>query len=158
MIMKKFLICCVTISLFAILAGCGNNSGLTYTTGSSSESADMENTSTDKSDTEYSYITATSEALTLLKQYDLHASMNYMVHFAIADSEGNSVAVEYIDDEMIAIDTPVLTNFYLAEGEKNDIGTEQSHTRFEILTKTLEENSDMTIPEVRDRPAMPSGH
>ena len=92
----------------------------------------------------------TEEALTLLGQYDLHASMNYMVHFAIADSEGNSVAVEYIDDEMFVIETPVLTNFYLAEGEKNGVGTQQSHTRFEILTKTLEDNSDMTMPEVRD--------
>ena len=92
----------------------------------------------------------TEEALTLLKQYDLHASMNYMVHFAIADSEGNSAAVEYINDEMVVIETPVLTNFYLAEGEKNGIGTQQSHTRFEILTKTREEKSDMTIPEVRD--------
>ena len=92
----------------------------------------------------------TEEALTLLQQYDLHASMNYMVHFAIADSEGNSVAVEYIDNEMIVTETPILTNFYLAEGEKNGVGTQQSHTRFVILTKTLEENSDMTVPEVRD--------
>ena len=93
---------------------------------------------------------STEEALTLLRQYDLHASMNYMIHFAIADSEGNSVAVEYINDEMIVIETPILTNFYLAEGDKNGIGTQQSHTRFEILAKTLEENSDMTVPEVRD--------
>ena len=92
----------------------------------------------------------TEEALTLLGQYDLHASMNYMIHFAIADSEGNSVAVEYIDDEMVVTETPILTNFYLAEGEKNGIGTQQSHTRFEILTKALEEKSSMTIPEVRD--------
>ena len=92
----------------------------------------------------------TEEALDLLRQYDLHASMNYMVHFAIADSEGNSVAVEYIDNEMIVTRTPVLTNFYLAEGEKNGVGTQQSHTRFEILTRTLEENTDMTVPEVRD--------
>ena len=92
----------------------------------------------------------TEEALDLLRQYDLHASMNYMIHFAIADSEGNSVAVEYINDEMIVTETPILTNFYLAEGEKNGVGTQQSHTRFEILTKTLEEKSDMTIPEVRN--------
>ena len=75
---------------------------------------------------------------------------NNMIHFAIADSEGNSVAVEYIDNEMIVTETPVLTNFYLAEGDKNGVGTQQSHIRFEILTKTLEENPDMTIPEVRD--------
>lgn len=92
----------------------------------------------------------TEEALALLEQYDLHASMNYMIHFAIADSEGNSAAVEYIDNEMIITETSILTNFYLAEGEKNGIGTQQSHTRFEILANTLEENSDMTALEVRD--------
>ena len=92
----------------------------------------------------------TEEALNLLRQYDLHASMNYMIHFAIADSEGNSAAVEYIDNEMIVIETPILTNFYLAEGEKNGIGTGQSHTRFEILAKALDEYSDMTAYEVRN--------
>ncbi|MBD5459463.1 MAG: linear amide C-N hydrolase [Lachnospiraceae bacterium] len=90
------------------------------------------------------------EALDLLEQYDLHASMNYMVHFAIADSSGNSVAVEYIDNEMIVIPTPVLTNFYLAEGYKQGIGTQQSHTRFEILTEILTENQTMTHTQVRD--------
>ena len=92
----------------------------------------------------------TEEALALLQQYDMHASMNYMVHFAIADNEGSSAAVEYIDDEMIVIETPILTNFYLAEGEKNGVGTQQSHTRFEILTKTLEEKPEMSISQVRD--------
>ena len=77
------------------------------------------------------------EALNLLRSYDLHASMNYMIHFAIADSEGGSVAVEYINNEMIVTETPILTNFYLAEGEKHGIGPEQSQTRFEILEKTL---------------------
>ncbi|MDE5597465.1 MAG: linear amide C-N hydrolase, partial [Lachnospiraceae bacterium] len=90
------------------------------------------------------------EALELLGQYDLHASMNYMVHFAIADSSGNSAAVEYIDNEMVVIETPVLTNFYLAEGEKQGIGTQQSHTRFEILTELLTEKQTMTQVQVRD--------
>ncbi len=90
------------------------------------------------------------EALDLLKQYDLHASMNYMVHFAIADEAGNSVAVEYIDNEMIVVQTPVLTNFYLAEGEKQGIGTSQSHERFDILTETIAEKTSMTQAEVRD--------
>ena len=90
------------------------------------------------------------EALDLLGKYDLHASMNYMIHFAIADSYGNSVAVEYIDNEMIVIKTPILTNFYLAEGEKQGIGTQQSHTRFEILTEILTEKQTMTQAQVRD--------
>ena len=90
------------------------------------------------------------EALDLLRQYDLHASMNYMIHFAIADNDGNSVAVEYINNEMIVTETRILTNFYLAEGEKQGIGTTQSHTRFEILEETLEGNSTMTASQVRD--------
>ncbi len=90
------------------------------------------------------------EALKLLSQHDLHASMNYMVHFAIADSAGNSVAVEYINNEMIVTETPVLTNFYLAKGEKQGIGTGQSHERFELLTETLAGKPSMTRAEVRD--------
>ena len=90
------------------------------------------------------------EALALLGQYDLHASFNYMVHFSIADSTGKSVAVEYVNNEMVVIETPILTNFYLAEGEKNGVGTRQSHTRFEILTETLENNPSMTALQVRD--------
>lgn len=90
------------------------------------------------------------EALALLRQYDLHASMDYMVHFAIADSEGNSVAVEYIDNEMTVIETSVLTNFYLAEGAKQGIGTSQSHERFDILTETIASKQTMTQAEARD--------
>ncbi len=90
------------------------------------------------------------EALNLLEQYDLHASMNYMVHFAIADNSGRSVAVEYIDNEMIVTESPVLTNFYLAAGEKQSIGTAQSHERFDILTELLAKKSSMTKVEVKD--------
>lgn len=90
------------------------------------------------------------EALNLLEQYDLHASMNYMVHFAIADNSGHSVAVEYVNNEMIVIDSPILTNFYLAAGEKQGIGTAQSHERFDILTELLAKKSSMTQAEVKD--------
>ena len=90
------------------------------------------------------------EAVELLGQYDFHASMGYMVHLAIADSTGRSVAVEYINNEMKVIETPILTNFYLSEGEKNGIGTSQSHTRFEILEQTLEESATMDSGQVRD--------
>ena len=90
------------------------------------------------------------EALELLRQYDFHSSMGMMVHLALADADGRSVAVEYVDHEMIVTETPVVTNFYLADGEKQGIGTAQSHTRYEILTQTLEEHREMTEVEVRD--------
>ena len=90
------------------------------------------------------------EALELLRQYDLHGSMGMMIHFAIADSAGRSVAVEYVDNEMVITETPVLTNFYLAEGEKQGIGTEQSHERYDILRNKLEETPKMEMEDVRD--------
>lgn len=90
------------------------------------------------------------EAVDILRQYDFHASMDYMVHLAIADSTGKSVAVEYINNEMVVTETPILTNFYLADGEKQGIGTEQSHTRFEMLEKAIERNAAMDSGQVRD--------
>lgn len=90
------------------------------------------------------------EALQLLEQYDLHASFGMMIHFAIADNSGRGVAVEYINNEMVVTETPVVTNFYLAEGSKQGIGTQQSHTRFEILTKALSDHDAMTMDDVRD--------
>lgn len=92
----------------------------------------------------------TDEALELLKSYDLHGSMGMMIHFAIADANGKSVAVEYIDNEMVVIETPVLTNFYLAEGEKNGIGTQQSHERYEILTDALSQTPSMTAEDMKN--------
>lgn len=90
------------------------------------------------------------EAVALLNSYGLHASFGYMVHFAIADREGGSVAVEYVNNEMVVTETPVVTNFYLAEGEKNGSGTMQSHERYEILMDRLNGNGTMGMDGLRD--------
>lgn len=90
------------------------------------------------------------EAIELLNSYDMHASFGYMVHFAIADRSGNSVVVEYVNNEMVVTETPVVTNFYLAEGEKNGIGTQQSHERYEILMNRLADSETMEMNDVRD--------
>lgn len=90
------------------------------------------------------------EAVELLSQYDLHASAGMMVHFAIADATGRSVVVEYIDNEMNVVETDIATNFYLTEGEKYGIGTEESHIRYEILTALLQEQKAFTMEDIRD--------
>lgn len=123
----------------------------------------IEDSATIEQDTEKTDITTTTavrllldraadvdDAVALLRQYDLHASMGMMVHFAIADAKGHSVAVEYVDNEMVVTDTPVVTNFYLAEGKKHGIGTKQSHTRYEILMEKLKQNNTMDMQDVRD--------
>jgi len=90
------------------------------------------------------------EALALLEQYDLHASAGMMVHLALTDAAGRSVAVEYIDGQMSVIETPVVTNFYLTPGEKQGIGTEESKIRYEILNQRLAEQPVMEMDNVRD--------
>lgn len=90
------------------------------------------------------------EAVELLKQYDLHASFGFMIHFAISDANGEQAVIEYVNQEMVVTKTSVVTNFYLAEGEKYGIGTSQSMERYDILMKTLEDTPVMSESEIRD--------
>lgn len=90
------------------------------------------------------------EAISLLEQYDMHASKGMTVHFAVADAGGRCVAVEYLGNEMIVTETPVVTNFYFAEGDKNGVGTQQSHERYDILMQTLADKDSFTSDEVMD--------
>lgn len=90
------------------------------------------------------------EAIALLQQYDMHASMGMMVHFAISDVSGKSVVVEYINNEMLVTETPVLTNFYVSEAKKYGIGSAQSHERYDILTKVLFDNDNITTEQMKN--------
>lgn len=90
------------------------------------------------------------EALALLEQYDMHASMGMMVHFAMADNTGRSVVVEYVDQKMVVTETPIVTNFYFAQGSKYGIGTSQSHMRYDMLDQKRKNSEAMNMDEVRD--------
>ena len=90
------------------------------------------------------------EALSLLREYDLHGSYDMMVHFALADTEGRSVAVEYIGQEMVVMETAILTNFYIAEGEKQGVGSAESHRRYEALVQFAADHAEATIYDIRD--------
>lgn len=92
----------------------------------------------------------TDEAVELLKEFDMHASMGMMIHFAISDSEGKSVAVEYVKNKIVITNTPILTNFYVSQGEKYGIGTSQSHERYEILKNALAENAIATEEQLKN--------
>lgn len=73
------------------------------------------------------------EAIELLKQYDMNSAIGMSHHIAISDASGRSVVVEYVADEMIVTETPVVTNHYLSAGEKQGVGNEESHARFDKL-------------------------
>lgn len=90
------------------------------------------------------------EAIAILQQYNLHSSMGLMIHFAIADASGNSVVVEYVNQEMKVIKTPVVTNYYLSQGDKYGIGSAQSHERYGILMDVLEKNTTLSMNQMKD--------
>lgn len=90
------------------------------------------------------------EAVEMLSNYDFHSSFGYTVHFALSDASGKSVAVEYVNNEMVVTETPILTNFYITPGDKYGIGTAQSHTRFETLQTALSENSAMNSEDIKN--------
>jgi hypothetical protein len=90
------------------------------------------------------------EALELLGTYDLHGSYDMMIHFALADASGRAVDVEYVGQEMVVVETRILTNFYLAEGEKHGIGSEESHRRYDALEAFLNAHEKADIYDVRD--------
>lgn len=77
------------------------------------------------------------EAVALLEQYDMHASAGSCYHFHIADAQGGSVVVEYIDDVMHVVQSDAATNFLLTPGEY-DFGTGED--RYAILRSTLDAN------------------
>ena len=75
------------------------------------------------------------EAVELLKQYDMNSSIGAAHHFAVADKSGKSVVVEYVDGEMLVTETNVVTNHYLADCPKKGVGDEDSHLRFDWLSR-----------------------
>ncbi|MEJ8737892.1 carcinine hydrolase/isopenicillin-N N-acyltransferase family protein [Erysipelotrichaceae bacterium HCN-30851] len=82
------------------------------------------------------------EAIELLSQYDMHSSANSCYHFQIADANGDSVVVEYINNEMKLVKPEkayqAATNFLLTPGAY-DFGHGQD--RYNTLMTTLEENN-----------------
>lgn len=88
------------------------------------------------------------EALELLRQYDLHTFRNLIFHYMIADAAGNSVCVEYIDNQMSVIETPVVTNHYLTPGPYFGQGRGNSQQRFDSLTGALAVKEIMTPGDV----------
>ena len=73
------------------------------------------------------------EAIALLQQYDMNSSIGSAHHLSIADAHGKSVVVEYVNGEMLVTETKVVTNHYLSDCEKQGIGSEQSHKRYDTL-------------------------
>lgn len=85
------------------------------------------------------------EAIDLLKGFDMYAAAKGCYHFQIADAEGKSVVVSYVENEMVVTekenDFIAATNFYLHEVPFEYEA--QGLDRYEILEKTLTEKKSV---------------
>ncbi len=91
------------------------------------------------------------EAITLLEEYDMNSSIESAHHLAICDAKGNSVVVEWIDNQMYVTETAAVTNHYLTEGKKYGVGNQESHSRLERLLKMSEvEENPFSLDTMKD--------
>ncbi len=88
------------------------------------------------------------EALNLLRSYDLHMFRHLVIHYMIADAQGNSVCVEYIGNEMFVTETKVMTNHYLTPGPYFGMGYNTTKERYDALAKALADKEILTSDDV----------
>ncbi|MBR3387056.1 MAG: linear amide C-N hydrolase [Bacteroidales bacterium] len=86
------------------------------------------------------------EALDLLRGIDMHSDIGAAHHYAMADASGRSVVVEYVDNEMVVVDSPAVANHYLCEAKFN-VGLIESDHRYEHLCRQFEETGGTMAPE-----------
>ncbi len=67
------------------------------------------------------------EAVKLLRGIDMHSDIGAAHHYAMADATGKSIVVEYVDNQMVVVDSPVAANHYLCEAKLNVGLTEGDH-------------------------------
>ena len=90
------------------------------------------------------------EALQLLESYDMHSDIDYSHHLAISDATGRSVVVEWVDNKMLVVESPLCTNHYLAESRMKDYSlySEDSHRRYDSMKQMRDSLSTMNQNDV----------
>ena len=87
------------------------------------------------------------EAITLLEDTDMHSDIGVSHHLSISDATGKSVVVEYVNGEMFVHETVAVTNHYIAPSEKEGVGHESSHARYNLLVDLHAQNDGVMSEE-----------
>lgn len=84
-----------------------------------------------------------SEAVALMKQYNIYFSGDILCHFLLADREGNSVLVEYWDGELQTVTTAddfqIASNFIAYNGLNIGEGFDEFE-RYDAVQNAIEQN------------------
>lgn len=88
----------------------------------------------------------TDEAVKLLKQYNFYFSGDVDCHYLISDASGKSVVVEFMDEEVVVVDTDkpyeIATNFIMYKGLNTGEGYNEFE-RFDTVEARLLENGGL---------------
>jgi predicted choloylglycine hydrolase len=76
------------------------------------------------------------EAIELLRHIDMHSDIGAAHHYAMADASGRSVVVEYVNQEMVVVESPAVANHYLC-AEKFNAGLVPGDHRYDQLCAQL---------------------
>ena len=82
------------------------------------------------------------EALDLLRGIDMHSDIGSAHHYAMADASGKYVVVEYVDNEMVVVESPAVANHYLCEAKLN-VGLTEGDDRHAKLCERYEQTGGM---------------
>ena len=78
------------------------------------------------------------EALDLLRGIDMHSDIGSAHHYAMADASGRNVVVEYVNNEMVVVESPAVANHYLCEAKLN-VGLAEGDDRYAKLCERYEQ-------------------
>ncbi len=85
------------------------------------------------------------EGIKLFASYDMQDLLGINYHYQLADAQGNSAIIEYVDNKMVVIsqekdkENLILTNFFLTPGGDNHDG--RGYDRYEKIETTLKANN-----------------
>ena len=78
------------------------------------------------------------EAIMRLKEIDMHSDIGSAHHYAMADASGRSVVVEYVDNQMVVVESPTVANHYLCE-QKLNVGLTKGDNRYANLCERYDQ-------------------
>lgn len=78
------------------------------------------------------------EALDLLRGIDMHSDIGSAHHYAMADASGKHVVVEYVNNEMVVVESPAVANHYLCNA-KHNVGLAEGDDRYARLCERYEQ-------------------
>lgn len=91
------------------------------------------------------------EAIELFASYDMQDLLGINYHYQMADAQGNSAIIEYVDNKMVVIsqeegkENLILTNYFLTPGGDNHDG--RGYDRYEKIETTLKAKNGVLAEE-----------